>query len=320
MPDKNHKYFAAAKEIKKVAKLSIYSNTLLLIMKLVVGFMLGSISVLSEALHSGIDLLAAVIANYSVRKAGKPADDIHKFGHGKFENLSGTIEALLITAAAIIILYEAGRKIFFGNEIVLKGELIGAGIAIMGISAVVNFYVSRKIMKVAMHAESIALEADAYHLTTDVYTSIGVFIGLVLIHFTGDPIFDPALAIIVALMILKASYDLTKRSISGIMDVKLSDDEEELIRSIITEHYSEYAEFHNLRSRMSGAERFVDLHLVVPKNQPVVEAHDFCDHLEKDIKEKIPNLSILIHIEPCEADCEICRKLNVCKLPNNSTG
>lgn len=319
MSDKNNKYFAAHAEITKVARLSIYSNTILLIMKLVVGIMLGSISVLSEALHSGIDLLAAVIANYSVRKAGKPADDIHKFGHGKFENLSGTIEALLITVAAVIILYEAGRKIFFGNEIELNGELIGAGIAIMGISAIVNFYVSRKIMKVAKHAESIALEADAYHLTTDVYTSIGVFIGLVLIHFTRWQIFDPLLAIIVALMILKASYDLTKRSISWIMDVKLSDNEEELIKSIITEHYSDFAEFHNLRSRMSGAERFVDLHLVVPKNQPVIEAHDFCDHLEKDIKEKISNLSILIHIEPCEADCEICRKLGVCKLPNNST-
>ena len=319
MPDKNHKYFAAHAEITKVARLSIYSNTILLLMKLVVGFLLGSISVLSEALHSGIDLLAAVIANYSVRKAGKPADDIHKFGHGKFENLSGTIEALLITVAAIIILYEAGRKIFSGNEIELNGELIGAGIAIMGISAIANFYVSRKIMKVAKHAESIALEADAYHLTTDVYTSIGVFIGLVLIRLTGNPIFDPVLAIIVALMILKASYDLTKRSISGIMDVKLSDDEEELIKSIISEHYSDYAEFHNLRSRMSGAERFVDLHLVVPKNQHVVDAHEFCNHLEKDIKEMIPNLSILIHIEPCEADCEVCRKLDVCKLPNNLT-
>ncbi|MDD5616873.1 MAG: cation diffusion facilitator family transporter [Candidatus Methanoperedens sp.] len=319
MPDKNNKYFAAHAEITKVARLSIYSNTILLIMKLAVGFMLGSISVLSEALHSGIDLLAAVIANYSVRKAGKPADDIHKFGHGKFENLSGTIEALLITVAAFIILYEAVIKIFFGGKVELNEKLMGAGIVIMGISAIVNYYVSRKIMKVAKHAESIALEADAYHLTTDVYTSIGVFIGLVLIRLTGNPIFDPVLAIIVALMILKASYDLTKRSISGIMDVKLSDNEEELIKSIIVEHYSDYAEFHNLRSRMSGAERFVDLHLVVPKNQPVIEAHDFCDHLEKDIKEKIPNLSILIHIEPCEADCEICRKLGVCKLPNNST-
>ena len=188
----------------------------------------------------------------------------------------------------------------------------------MGISTVVNFYVSRKIMKVARKAESIALEADAYHLTTDVYTSAGVFIGLVLIQITKNPIFDPVFAMLVALIILRASYDLTKRSVSGIMDVKLSDREENIIKSIIAEHYSEYAEYHDLRTRMSGAERYVDLHLVVPKNQHVADAHEFCDHLERDIKEKIPNLSLLIHIEPCEADCEICRKLAVCKAPGNA--
>jgi cation diffusion facilitator family transporter len=316
MSDENHKYFAAHKEITKVARLSIYSNTFLLLIKIGAGIMMGSISVLSEALHTGIDLLAALIANYSVRKAGKPADEIHRFGHGKFENVSCFVESILIFVAAIIILYKAGENFLKPEKIEL--DFVGAGIIIMGISTVVNFYVSRKIMKVAKRAESIALEADAYHLTTDVYTSVGVFIGLILILITKNPVFDPIVAIIVALIIMKASYDLTKRSVSGIMDVKLSDTEEDLIKSIIDEHYSDHAEFHNLRSRMSGAERFVDLHLVVPKNQPVVEAHDFCDHLEKDIKEKIPNLSILIHIEPCEADCEICRKLEVCKLPNNT--
>lgn len=314
MPEKNNKYFAAHKEITSVARLSIYSNSLLLVMKLAVGFFIGSISILSEALHSGIDLLAAIIANYSVKKAGQPADDEHKFGHGKFENVSGTVEAILIFVVAIIILYKSSEKIL-GNE-GFEFEFIGIGIVVMGISAIVNFYVSARIMKVAKKAESIALEADAYHLTTDVYTSIGVFIGLILIQITKNPVYDPLLAIIVALIILKASYDLTKRSVSGIMDVKLSDKEEECIKSIIYEHYSQYAEYHNLRSRMSGAERFVDLHLVVPKKQLVVDAHDFCDHLEKDIKEKIPNLSILIHIEPCETDCEICKKLEVCTKPD----
>ncbi|VVB88148.1 Ferrous-iron efflux pump FieF [uncultured archaeon] len=315
MSDDNNKYFAAHKEITSVARLSIYSNTFLLFMKLLIGLFLGSISVLSEALHSGIDLLAAIIANYSVRKAGKPADEIHKFGHGKFENVSGTVEAILIFVAAVIILYEAVLKII--NKEPVNYDLIGAGIAIMGISTVVNFYVSAKIMKVAKKAESIALEADAYHLTTDVYTSLGVFIGLILIQLTKNPIFDPVMAIIVALIILKASYDLTKRSVSGLMDMKLSDKEEDIIKSIIAEHYSKYAEYHDLRTRISGAQRFVDLHLVVPKNQHVADAHEFCDHLEKDIKEKIPNLSILIHVEPCEAECEICKKLDVCEEPQH---
>ena len=313
MPDKNHKYFAAHKEITKVARLSIYSNTLLLIIKLATGIFMGSISVLSEALHSGIDLLAALIANYSVRKAGQPADDIHKFGHGKFENVSGTVEALLIFAAAIIILFESGKKLLHPEDIQVEYRV--AGIVIMGISALVNIIVSRKIMNVARKAESIALEADGYHLTTDVYTSAGVFAGLLLIELTGNQIFDPVMAIIVALIIIKAAYDLTNRSLSGLMDTKLADSEEEIIKSIIAEHYSQYANYHNLRSRMSGAERFVDLHLVVPRNQNVTDAHDFCNHLEKDIKEKIPNLSILIHIEPCEDECEICKKPDVCTLP-----
>lgn len=313
MPDKNNRYFAAREEIAQAAKLSIYSNTFLLSMKLAAGFFMGSISVLSEALHSGIDLIAAIIANYSVRKAGKPADEIHKFGHGKFENISCTIEAVLIFIASLVILFKAGEKILTGGRV----EYIGAGLVIMGVSAIVNVFISRKLMKVARKAESIALEADAYHLSTDVYTSIGVFAGLLLIQLTGNPVFDPVLAIIIALIILRAAYKLTKRSLYGLMDVKISDKEENIIKSIIAEHYSEYAEYHNLRSRMSGAERFVDLHLVVPKNQHVIDAHEFCNHLEKDIKEKIPNLSLLIHIEPCETDCEICRKVDVCKEPDS---
>ncbi len=312
MPE-NSKYFAAHKEIISAARLSVYSNIFLLSMKLLTGFFMGSISVLSEALHSGTDLLAALIANYSVRKAGKPADEMHTFGHGKYENISGTVEAVLIFVASVIILFEAGERILNRSAV----EYIGAGIIIMGISAAVNFFISRKIMKIAKKAESIALEADAYHLSTDVYTSIGVFAGLVLIQLTGMPVFDPVMAIIVATIIIKAAYQLTKRSLHGLMDVKLSDGEENVIKSIIAEHYSQYAEYHDLRSRMSGAERFVDLHLVVPKNQHVADAHEFCDHLEKDIMEKIPNLSLLIHIEPCEEDCEICKKLAVCKQPKN---
>jgi len=308
MPD-NNRYFAASKEIATAARLSVYSNTFLLFMKLAAGFFMGSISVLSEALHSGIDLLASFIASYSVRKAGRPADEMHKFGHGKFENISGMIESVLIFVASLVIISEAGRKILKGSGV----ELIGMGIFIMGVSAAVNFFISRRLMRVARRAESIALEADAYHLSTDVYTSAGVFLGLVLIMLTGNPIFDPILAIIVALFIIRASYNLTRRSVWGLMDAKLSDKEENIIKSIIAEHYSQYAEYHDLRTRISGAERFVDLHLVVPKDQHVKDAHEFCDHLEKDIKQKIPNLSMLIHIEPCDEECEICRKLSVCK-------
>jgi len=314
MPDTNHRYRAASWEIIKTAKLSIYSNTFLLLLKLTAGILMGSISVLSEALHSGIDLIAAIIANYSIRTATKPADEIHEFGHGKYENISGTIEALLIFIISIVIIIKAVNKILTGGKV----EYLGVGMVIMGISAMVNYAVSRKLMKVAKKTESIALETDAYHLSTDVYTSLGIFAGLVLIQLTGMPVFDPIMAIIVALIILKAAYDLTKRSLYGLTDAKLSDREEGIIRSIIAEHYSEYAGYHNLRTRMSGAERFVDLHLVFPRNKPVADAHEFCDHLENDIMEQIPNISITIHIEPCSDDCEICRKLDVCDVMDKS--
>lgn len=310
----NNKYLASHKELTSVARLSIYSNTFLLLIKLAIGIIMGSISVISEALHSGIDLIASVIANYSVRQAVKPADEKHEFGHGKFENLSGTIEAALIFLAAMIILYKAGEKILQGSTV----EYLGAGIIIMGISAVINFFVSKKIMKIAKKAESIALEADAYHLKTDVYTSAGVFGGLILIKIFKNPVFDPILAVIVALIIMKTALDLTKRSAQGLMDAKLSDEEEEIIRLIITEHYSRYAGYHDLRTRLAGAERHVDLHLVVPKDLSVADAHELCDHLERDIKEKIPNLSILIHIEPCETECKICKKPDICNLPEKS--
>lgn len=314
MPEENEKYLAASKDIISAARLSIYSNTFLLFIKLTAGLIMGSISVLSEALHSGIDLLAALIANYSVQKAGKPADDIHKFGHGKFENISGTVEAGLIFGISIVIIFKSTEKIMTGGEV----EYIGIGLIIMAISALVNFFVSRKMMKVAKKSESIALEADAYHLSTDVYTSTGVFAGLVMIQVTGMSIFDPVLAIIVALIIFKAAYDLTKRSLYGLTDAKLSDEEEMTIRTIIARHYSEFAEYHEFRTRMSGAQRFVDLHLVVPKDQNVKDAHELCNHLEKEIKDRIPNLSILIHIEPCDDECEVCKKLDFCKLPGNS--
>jgi len=298
---------AAQREVIRAARQSVYSNAFLLVFKLWIGLLMGSISVLSEAVHTAIDLAAAVVANFSVKKSREPADEVHTFGHGKFENISGSFEALLIFLASLIIIYESINKIL--GEVVI--EFLGAGIVVMGSSALINLYVSRKIMGVARKHESLALEVDAYHLSTDVYTSLGVFAGLILIKLTGFKVLDPIIAIMVALVIIimRTAYALTKRSMGGLMDVRLSEEEENIIKSIIADHYTHFAEFHSLRTRKSGPERFVDLHLVVPREQHISEAHDFCDHLEKDIRKRIPNLNLLIHVEPCEEDCEICQKI-----------
>ena len=278
------------------AGLSILSNSLLVALKLTVGIIMGSVSVISEGVHSAVDLIAAVIAFFSIRAAAKPADEEHEFGHGKIENISGSIEALLIFLAAGLIIYEAIVKII--NR--AQPEFITLGIGIMAFSAVLNFFVSRRLHKIADSTDSVALEADAWHLTTDVYTSLGVFAGLVVVRLTHWYILDPIIAIGVALLIIRAAWNITRKSVSGLVDMRLPQSEEDIITTSITEHLGEITGFHELRTRKAGSQRYIDLHLVLPKSVTLEEAHRLCDHLEGDIKNKLSNGLVTIHCEPCE--------------------
>jgi len=292
---------------EKTARLSVISNTGLVLMKFVVGFAIGSVSIISEAIHSSMDLIAAVIAFFSVRKSAEPPDAQHEFGHGKFEDISGLIEALLIFVAAILIIRAALLKLLGDSSELLKPELLIYGIAVMGVSALVNWLVSQRLMKVAKQSESIALESDAWHLRTDVYTSLGVFSGLILIRLTGITLLDPLIAIGVAVVILKAAYDLTRRSFSDLIDHSIPPVDEARIRSIICEHASDYAGFHDLRTRRSGPDIFIEFHLVMPGTATVLQSHDLSDHLESDLNVEFPRAVITIHTEPCsEGACNRC--------------
>ena len=291
---------------EKTARLSVLSNTCLVLMKFVVGFSIGSVSIISEAIHSAMDLIAAVIAFFSVRKSAEPPDAAHSFGHGKFEDISGLIEALLIFVAAILIIREALIKLLGEPSEHFTPDLLIYGIAVMGISALVNWYVSHRLMKVAKQTESIALESDAWHLRTDVFTSLGVFCGLILIRLTGITIFDPLFALGVAVVIMKAAYDLTVRSFADLIDHSLPDKDEKRIEDIICEHAGDYAGFHDLRTRRSGPEIFIEFHLVVPGDVTVYQSHDLADHLESDLKIEYPRANITIHIEPCNEGCTRC--------------
>jgi cation diffusion facilitator family transporter len=304
-----------AQEKIAVAKLSVYSNTSLVIIKLVVGFLMSSVAVLSEAIHSGIDLLAAMIARYSVKKSAEPADKEHRYGHGKYENLSGMIEGALIFVAAAIIIYEASLRLFKVVEV----ELLNAGIIVMGISAVLNFFVARKLHEVAKRTDSLALEADAYHLKTDVWTSAGVFTALIMIQITDIHLLDPAVALVVAVFIIHAAFDITRRSAEGLLDKSLPEAEIKLIERIIKEHETDVLNFHRLRARKMGSERQVDVHMIVPRNLSVKEGHDLVDHLENDIKKELPRTVIVVHMEPCDANCERC-KLNAPPDPFKGDG
>ncbi|MDD7794470.1 cation diffusion facilitator family transporter [Clostridium sp. 'White wine YQ'] len=292
----------------KVARLSIISNSILIFLKLIVGIFSGSVSIISEAIHSTMDLAASIIAFFSVRLSSRPADKNHPYGHGKFENISGVIEALLIFAASIWIIIESVNKITHpGGEV----KSFAVGFIVMFISAGVNFIVSRKLYKIAKEEDSVALEADALHLRTDVYTALGVGFGLLLIWITNLNFLDPVVAIIVALFILKEAFELLKNAFSPLLDVRLSDDEIMIIEDTIDNYNSVYCNFHNLRTRKSGSTKYIDLHLVVPENMSVKNAHNICDNIEDDLENKLRNTEVMIHLESCNNQCgnyEICEK------------
>jgi cation diffusion facilitator family transporter len=281
----------------KAAWFSVLSNTVLMCTKFVVGAMIGSISVISEAIHSANDLLASFIALFAVKNSTRPPDKEHPYGHGKIENISGTIEAVLIFLAAGLIIKEAVEKI----KIITEGGTVvspGWGIAVMGFSALLNFLISTYLLKVGRAHDSVALEADGMHLRTDVYTSLGVFLGLILIKFTGLQILDPIAAILVAVLIIKAAYDLTQKAFRPLMDAALEDETVALTESILQECCNEYIEYHDLRTRKAGRESHIDLHLVIRSDKSIQEAHELCDLIEGKINSKIPYSHVLIHVEP----------------------
>jgi cation diffusion facilitator family transporter len=275
----------------KTARLSVMSNTLLIILKVVVGILTNSVSILSEAIHSSLDLMAAVIAFFAVKVSGNPADERHPYGHGKVENVSGTIEAILIFIASGWIVYEAIKKFIHPEET----YTLGLGVIVMGIAAIINFIVSRRLYKVARQTESVALEADALHLKTDVITSAGVAAGLILMWLTGWNILDPIIALIVAMLIIFESYSLLRRAFSPLLDTALSPDELKKVEDILQEMHAMY---HGLRSRTAGQQKFIEFHLEVPANETIETIHHQCDLIEERLGREFRDIHVVIHPEP----------------------
>jgi cation diffusion facilitator family transporter len=276
----------------RIARLSILSNTFLIILKITVGLMSGSVSIISEAIHSSMDLMAAIIAFFSVKVSDNPPDSRHPYGHGKVENMSGVIEAILIFIAAGWIIIEAIKKLIEGSA---ELEAIGIGSLVMLVSAMVNIYVSRKLYRVARETRSMALEADALHLKTDVYTSLGVAAGLALILITDIHWLDPVVAILVAFLIIKESYSLMRRAFNPLLDEAWHTDEVEELEKNLNEMNVNY---HELRTRIAGNYRFLDLHIELPKELSVESAHQYCDRIEDHLTSRFENLSVTIHVEP----------------------
>jgi cation diffusion facilitator family transporter len=277
------------------AALSIASNSVLIALKLAAGAITGSIAILTEAIHSLIDLVASVIAFISVRKADEPADEEHPYGHEKVENLAANIEGILILVGAAVIVYEATHRLVAGSAV----ESLGVGIAVMGFSVVANLVVSANLYRQARIHESPALEGDAAHLRTDAMTSAGVLVGLALVEITGADAFDSITALVVAAAIVWAGINIIRRSSRVLVDEVLPNAEMDRIEAAIAAARTpEVAGYHKLRARRAGSRRHIDFHVQYRSGTTLERAHELAHEMRGSIEAEIPQAEVLIHVEP----------------------
>lgn len=291
---------------KAVAGLSILSNVVLSTLKIAVGIISGSLSIISEAIHSIMDLTASVLTYFSVLKSAQPADRDHPYGHGKYEDLSGLFEGLLIIFASVYIIFEAYSKILTGEFAESENTL---GIIVMLIAVICNIIVSNLLFRVAKQTNSISLYADGEHLRTDIYSSFGVLVGLILMKVTGDAILDPIIAIVIGFIIFKTGYKISKTAIKHLLDYSIPHEEVEKIEKII-KSYDVVMKENTLKARQVGPSLDIDFTLLFDEEKSICECHQLCETIEKNIEEVFPNSTISIHTEPecytknCRIDCE----------------
>ncbi len=281
------------------ARLMLGTVVSLFALKLVVGLLTGSISIWAQAADSSLDIFAVVITFLTVGLSSKPADREHPFGHGKVEDVAAFVQALLLGGAVVAIDYSAIQRILHGETI----QLTEAGMAVMAVSMVVSIFLSRHLFRVAKKTGSIALQANANNIRGDVYSTAGVLVGLTVVRLTHINLFDPVIALAVSLLILRAAFNVGRMAFAGLVDVRLPKEEEDLLMGLINEHTGQVVGVHRVRTRRSGNQRHIDLHMVMPRGASVEEAHEMCDHLEQDIQAKLANANVTIHVEPCDVDC-----------------
>jgi cation diffusion facilitator family transporter len=281
----------------RAAAVSIASNSALIALKLAAAAITGSVAILSEALHSMIDLVASVIAFVSVRKADEPADVEHPYGHEKVENVAAAIEGMLIIVGAGVIVYEAVHRLAVGASV----DNLGVGIAVIGFSAVANGAVSQFLSRQARRHDSPALAGDAAHLGTDALTSLGVLVGLLLVQITGANAIDSAVALAVAAVIVFAGIRILRRSAAVLVDEAPPREEMDRIEAAIARARADEPEvvgYHKLRARTTGRRRYIELHVQFRSGTSLERAHDLAHELRDAIETDLGNAEVLIHVEP----------------------
>lgn len=281
---------------RRTALLSIAAAIVTLLLKFGAYFLTSSVGLLSDAIESFVNLAAALIAFTAITIAHRPPDDNHAYGHDKAEYFSSGAEGALILIAAGAIIFSAVSRLLHPAPL----DNLGIGAAIALAASAINFGVSRIMLRVAHQEDSIALEADAKHLMTDVWTSIGVVAGILIAGFTGWQMLDPLIAIGVGLNIVWMGVELLRRSTSGLMDAALPSDEVAVIQAAIGGVAGPDVPYHALRTRKSGSRRFIDFHLLLPGKTTVQTSHDLVSQIEAAIEQELPNTYVTIHVEPRE--------------------
>lgn len=283
--------------LTKFAWLSIGAAVATITLKTTAYYLTGSVGLLSDAVESFVNLAGAVMALLMLIIAARPADEDHVYGHSKAEYFASVTEGILILGAAIGIMYSAIQRLMDPRPI----EQLGIGLAVSIVASVINFIVARILLNAGKQRQSISLEADAHHLMTDVWTSIGVIVGVAVAGYTGWYILDPLVAIAVALNIVWTGVQLVRRSISGLMDEVLPEDDLQKIETVMAKYRERGVNFHALRSRQAAARRFVSVHVLVPGEWTVHDAHHVAEDFENDIRAALGGvITVFTHLEPAE--------------------
>ncbi len=282
--------------LTQYAALSVAAAVLTFLLKLVAWKLTGSVSLLSDALESLANLAAALVALASLAVAVRPEDEEHAFGHSKAEYFAAGIEGALIMIAAVAIGWTAIER-FFSPQALTQPA---AGIAVSVLASLVNLWVARLLYKVGRERRSVALEADAKHLMTDVWTSVVVVAAVILVALTGWPWLDPALGLLLAFHIIATGLKLVRESMHGLMDSALPGEELEMIRGVLSKYAAEGVQYHALRTRRAAALRFASVHLLMPGAWSISRGHDLAERIERDLRIAIPGLIIFTHLEPIE--------------------
>jgi cation diffusion facilitator family transporter len=280
------------------AKLSISTAIGLSILKFTVGFMTGSMAVLSSAIDSMLDILMSGVNFLAIRHAEQPADESHAYGHGKFETMAALIQSLVIGGSGVWILIESVRRLITGST---PGRL-GNGVTVLAISVVASWLISRYLVKVANETDSSALRADSLHFAMDVYSNLALTAGLLLMYFFKLPWLDAFLSMLVGCYILSEAIKLARHAMDDVLDAQLPEPLREKIQEVISEHGGNMLSCHNLRTRKSGSRKIIDFHLSVCKKLTVDESHRITEILEHEIEDELKNSDITIHVEPCRSD------------------